>query len=76
MQFAPISYNELYKVLAYLDPGSGSLIIQMLIAAILGGGLILRTFWKRLFGKGSEIEEDMDKEVKEEKNESTREANE
>ena len=76
MQFAPISYNELYKVLAYLDPGSGSLIIQMLIAAILGGGLILRTFWKRLFGKGNEIEEDIDKEAKEEDDESTWESNE
>jgi hypothetical protein len=37
----------------YLDPGSGSIIVQILIAALLGIGLALRSSWgkiKRLFG--------------------------
>lgn len=53
-------FSELPRTLAYLDPGSGSLIVQMLIAAIVGGGLLLRTFWGRLTGKGKKAGEDLD----------------
>jgi len=44
------------KQLFYLDPGSGSFILQMLIAGVLGAGLGITIFWNRiksLFGKGS-----------------------
>ena len=37
----------------YLDPGSGSIILQMVLAAILGAGVIIRSQWskiKKLFG--------------------------
>ena len=37
----------------YLDPGSGSFILQILIASLLGIGLALRASWgkiKELFG--------------------------
>ncbi|MBV6393552.1 MAG: hypothetical protein KPEEDBHJ_02794 [Anaerolineales bacterium] len=37
----------------YLDPGSGSIVLQMIIAAILGAGVIIRSQWskiKRWFG--------------------------
>ena len=40
----------------YLDPGSGSLLIQVLIAVLVGAGILVRTQWariKRLFGRGS-----------------------
>jgi hypothetical protein len=37
-------------VLAYLDPGSGSFIIQIVIAALLGGGLMVKTFWHQIVG--------------------------
>lgn len=33
---------------AYLDPGSGSFLFQMLIAAILGAGLTLKMQWNKL----------------------------
>lgn len=33
---------------AYLDPGSGSFILQLLIAALLGGLFIVKTYWKRI----------------------------
>jgi hypothetical protein len=32
----------------YLDPGSGSFIIQILIAALLGAGLAFRGYWSKL----------------------------
>ena len=50
-------------VFAYLDPGSGSLLVQLLIAVIVG---LLATFrlWKsrvqRLFGIGEETDRDED----------------
>lgn len=33
---------------AYLDPGSGSMVIQMVVAAVAGALLSLRMFWGRL----------------------------
>lgn len=35
---------------AYLDPGSGSFIIQLLLASLVGGLFILKTYWKRITG--------------------------
>ncbi len=32
----------------YLDPSSGSMIIQMVIAAVLGLGVVVRVFWKNI----------------------------
>jgi hypothetical protein len=33
---------------AYLDPGSGSFILQLLVAGILGGLVALRMSWSKL----------------------------
>lgn len=33
---------------AYLDPGSGTMIIQMIVAALAGALLSLRLFWRSL----------------------------
>jgi len=33
---------------AYLDPGSGSLIIQLVIAALLGLAVTVRIFWTNI----------------------------
>jgi hypothetical protein len=35
---------------AYIDPGSGSFIIQVLVASVLGGALLVRTFWAQVTG--------------------------
>ncbi len=38
----------------YLDPGSGSILIQLLLAGLLGAGILLRASWSRivkLFGR-------------------------
>lgn len=34
---------------AYLDPGSGSLIFQVLIAVFLGSFFTIRAVWKKIF---------------------------
>jgi hypothetical protein len=51
--------------LAYLDPGSGSFLIQLLIAALLGAGIAVRAYWgkiKGIFGIKSEVDEDAEDE--------------
>ena len=35
---------------AYIDPGTGSFIIQLLIAGFLGGLYALKVFWKQVVG--------------------------
>ena len=61
--------------LNYLDPGSGSLLVQLLAAGLLGGiGILLKTFWGRIksFFKGekyvppaSQIDEEDQEEIEE-----------
>ena len=33
---------------AYLDPGSGSFILQLLIASLVGAAFIIKTYWRRI----------------------------
>jgi hypothetical protein len=33
---------------AYLDPGTGSYVLQMIIAFVLGGLVAIKHFWKRI----------------------------
>ena len=51
----------LFSRLPYLDPGSGSFIIQIVIASLLGIGLALRASWGKIkarFGTKNKPEED------------------
>ncbi len=55
--------TPLALILGYLDPGSGSFLIQLAIAAVVGLAVILRLQWtkiKKLFGGKSEPKEDDD----------------
>ncbi len=53
-------------VIAYLDPGTGAFIFQMLIAGIVGAGFAIKLFWHniknffmKLFGaKGADPKKD------------------
>jgi len=52
------------KVRAYLDPGTGSYVWQMLLAALVGGLFALKMYWQRikaalanLFSKDEEDEQ-------------------
>lgn len=51
--------------LPYLDPGSGSFILQMVIAALLGAGLALRVYWAKIKAKfgGKQVPPDDDDEA-------------
>ena len=33
---------------AYLDPGTGSYVFQMTVAALVSAGFLVRTYWRRL----------------------------
>jgi hypothetical protein len=33
---------------AYLDPGSGSFILQVIIASLLGGLFIVKVYWQKI----------------------------
>jgi hypothetical protein len=38
------------RSLAYLEPGTGSYMLQMLLALLVGGAFALKVFWKRIVG--------------------------
>jgi hypothetical protein len=55
----------LLKPLAYLDPSTGSFIIQMLLAGLLGIAVGIRIYWKKIVaffrrGKGAGIQDELD----------------
>jgi hypothetical protein len=54
----------LHKLCAYLDPGTGSIIFQVIIAGLCGGLLVIKLFWgkiknlfKKLFSRDNKAEE-------------------
>lgn len=65
---APFSlvWNEIIgekMILIYLDPGSGSFLIQLLIAAVAGAGIAIAVSWgriKRFFSKNKHIDDGRD----------------
>ena len=40
--------SPLIHGLAYLDPGSGSFILQILLASILGALFLVRSYWQKI----------------------------
>ena len=54
----------------YLDPGSGSFLIQLLLAAAAGAGIVIASQWsriKRWFGKKKSTSEESEDEEDEQK---------
>ena len=50
---------------AYIDPGTGSFVIQGIIAAVVGAGFAIKVFWHRIvtsFSRKSATEDDDDDE--------------
>jgi len=39
---------SLNTVLLYIDPGTGSIILQALVATVVGAGIAVRLFWHRI----------------------------
>ena len=45
---------DLFRGHYYLDPGTGSLLIQLAIGALVGGWIVIKNYWvriKRFFNK-------------------------
>lgn len=42
--------GSLNKDLAYLDPGSGSFILQILLATLLASLFFMKSFWRKVIG--------------------------
>lgn len=38
------------SILSYLDPGTGSIIIQSIVAGLLGIAVAIKLFWQRIVG--------------------------
>jgi hypothetical protein len=45
-----LGFNELFisDVFAYIDPGSGSLVIQIIVGALVGAGITIKIYWYKL----------------------------
>ncbi len=51
-------------VFAYLDPATGSIILQGILAALAGAMLTIKIYWARIkefFGKGAKVPSDKNK---------------
>ena len=51
-------YSFIPHTLAYIDPGTGSIVLQAVAAAVAGATIVLRLFWHRIlkfFGAGQSI---------------------
>ncbi len=55
------------KACAYIDPSTGNLAVQMLMAVLVGGFFMVKAYWnkikvffKNLFSRGQEQEKDDD----------------
>ncbi len=43
-----VLFDLIVKPAAYLDPGTGSMLIQILLAVLLGAGVAIRVFWRNI----------------------------
>jgi len=51
-----LAFDPFLEVWAYLDPGTGSMILQLLLGGIAGVAIVLKLYWQRflsLFKKKS-----------------------
>ena len=44
------AFNELFvsDAFAYLDPGTGSLVLQMIVGVLVGVGISLKIYWYKI----------------------------
>ena len=43
-----ITHLSISNAYAYLDPGSGTIILQMLAGALIGAGIAIKLYWQKL----------------------------
>lgn len=64
-----IVLSKMGEIAMYLDPGFGSMILQLILAGLLGIGVFIRIFWKKikaLFGKKEKDILEMDDDLNDE----------
>jgi hypothetical protein len=49
-------------VFAYLDPGTGSMVLQVVVGGIAAIGVAGRYYWKRITGRGGTVSQEEDAE--------------
>jgi hypothetical protein len=50
LTISDVLFSILTKQSAYLDPGSGSFLLQLLIAGLLGLGVAVKVYWNKVKG--------------------------
>jgi membrane protein implicated in regulation of membrane protease activity len=48
----------LVSAFAYVDPGTGSMIVQAVIAALVAGAAFIGAFWRKLFRRRRDQDDD------------------
>ena len=52
LEFTPLALflgeSFISKTFGYIDPGSGSLVIQMIVGALVGAGITIKIYWYKL----------------------------
>ena len=43
-----VGHFSISDAFAYIDPSSGTLIIQMLAGALIGAGIAIRVYWQKI----------------------------
>jgi|TARA_B110000467_G_scaffold127466_1_gene120566 hypothetical protein len=43
-----VGHFSISNAFAYIDPSSGTLIIQMLAGALIGGGIAIKVYWEKI----------------------------
>ena len=43
-----VGHFSISNAFAYIDPSSGTLIIQMLAGALIGAGIAIRVYWQKI----------------------------
>jgi hypothetical protein len=53
-----LAFDPFLEVWAYLDPGTGSMIIQLLLGGIAGAAIVLKLYWQRFLNlfKGKSLD--------------------
>ena len=53
-----MAFDPFLEVWAYLDPGTGSMILQLLLGGIAGAAIVLKLYWQRFLNlfKGKSLD--------------------
>mgnify|MGYP006172232447 FL=1 len=43
-----VGHFSISDAFAYIDPSSGTLIIQMLAGVLIGGGIAIKVYWQKI----------------------------